>query len=304
MNFFLFEQYLLDQGKTSKTIEGYLRNVRMFIELNPEYQNYEYNNIIEFFSGLNEKYRREDGKVTGTVTGVFYAIKCLYLFLIKTRIREELPFPDTYSIKGTRAKGLNTKKLFTPEELEHLMNFVKGESLRHKKLELRNQVVISLLVYQGLLSEEILKLNLADIDLESGRIHINGSASTHKRILSFHSTQFILFYDYIEVGRKLLLGDLVDNGKFNFGARPMTEQIGGIGRLLRKYRLLFPEREVTPTTIRQSVIYNWLNHSKRSLETVQMWSGQKWPSTTERYVSKIDMDDPSEINGFHPMELL
>lgn len=304
MNYYLFEEYLKEQRLTSQTIKGYVRFARMFIELNPEYLTYEYKDMIHYFSTLNDKYRREDGRVTATVTGIFYAIKLLYFYLVKAGVRDELPFPASYSIKGTRTRGLNTKKLFTPEELDQLMNFVRGEKLRFKKLELRNQVVMSLLIYQGLLCEEILKLTVDDIDLDNGSIYVAESVSANERTLSFHSTQFILMYDYIFEGRKLLLKDLTDSGKLVIGARPMTEQIGGIGRLLRKYRLLFPEREMTATVIRQSVIYNWLNHSKKSIETVQMWSGQKWPSTTERYLSKIGMEDPSEINGFHPMELL
>jgi len=304
MNYFLLEQYLAEQGKTPKTMDTYLFNIRKFIEVNPNYVEYEYKNIIEFYSNLNDKYRREDGRVTATVTGAFYAIKLLYLFLIKTGERNELPFPSSYSIKGTRAKGLNTKKLFIPSELEQLMNFVRGEQLRYKKLELRNQMIVSLLVYQALLCEELLKLTVEDIDLESGRIHIAETVSTNERTLSLHSSQYILFNDYINEGRKLLLKNYADSSKLIIGARPMTEQIGCIGSLLRKYRLLFPEREMTATAIRQSVIYNWLNHDKKSLELVQAWCGHKWPSTTERYISKIEMDNPEEINGFHPMELL
>lgn len=308
MNYFLLEQFLFDQKKTRKTVDGYLFAIRKFIDLNPNYEQYEFKDISAYFADLNSKYTREDGRVTATVNGVFYAVKLLYLYLVKTGIRNEIPFPTSYSIKGTRTRGLNTKKLFTPDELDYLINFVRNEQLRYKKLELRNQVVVSLLVYQALQSDEILFLNVSDVDLDNGRIYIASTASTNERTLSLHPTQYILFHDYIHEARKRLMRGYEEYldlyPKLVIGARAMTEQVGGIGTLLRKYRLLFPHREMTASAIRQSVIYKWLNVDKRSLETVQTWAGHKWPSTTERYISKIDMDDQEEINGFHPMELL
>ena len=308
MNEFLLEQYCLDTGRSPQTTASYLFTIRKFIDLNPGYTTYTFQDITAYFAALNDQYRREDGRVTGTVALQFYAIKLLYHYLVKTGIRHDLPFPPSYSIKGTRARGLNTKKLLTPAELEQLMQFVRLEKLRFPKLELRNQVVVSLLVYQGLLGEEILNLTVEDIDLDAGRIQVNPTRSTNERILSLHPTQFILLHDYIHQGRKLLLKGYeayIDTyPKLVIGARAMTERIGTFSSLLRKYRYLFPEREVTPSSIRQSVIYKWLNHDKRPLEVVQTWAGHKWPSSTELYISNIDLDDPEEIDGFHPMELL
>lgn len=53
-----------------------------------------------------------------------------------------------------------------------------------------------------------------------------------------------------------------------------------------------------------SVIYNKLNVDKLAIETVQAFAGHKWPSSTEKYVSRIDVDDTDFINGVHPMEVL
>jgi hypothetical protein len=47
---------------------------------------------------------------------------------------------------------------------------------------------------------------------------------------------------------------------------------------------LFPHKNLNPQTIRKSVITNWLNEQKIPLEDVQLLSGQKWMSSTERYV--------------------
>src|SRR5688572_17459799 len=115
MNYYLLEQYLFNQGKTQKTVDSYLYHIRKFIDLHPNYDQYELKEINQFIAEQNKKYTREDGRITNTVSGLFYAIRLLYLYLIHSGKREELPFPHSYRIKGTRTKGLNSKKLFTTE---------------------------------------------------------------------------------------------------------------------------------------------------------------------------------------------
>jgi len=64
---------------------------------------------------------------------------------------------------------------------------------------------------------------------------------------------------------------------------------------------LFPDRNLNPVTIRQSVISNWLNERKFPLEDVQLMAGHKWMSATERY-KQINLDEQRElINKWHPL---
>ena len=65
---------------------------------------------------------------------------------------------------------------------------------------------------------------------------------------------------------------------------------------------MFPDRKLNATTVRQSVISNLLNHHNYLIEDVQLFSGQKWPSTTERYKRLNIEDQRKKINLWHPLE--
>ena len=76
------------------------------------------------------------------------------------------------------------------------------EKLMHRKERYemathRNQVVISLLIYQGLRQTEITRIRLQDIDLESGLIHIRAMIRAMARTLTLKPNQVMLLYDYI-----------------------------------------------------------------------------------------------------------
>ncbi len=68
-----------------------------------------------------------------------------------------------------------------------------------------------------------------------------------------------------------------------------------------KLLLLFPDRKLNAQTIRQSVIANWLNEKRIALEDVQLMSGQKFPSSTEKYRRKDSEQQRKLINQFHPL---
>jgi len=49
-----------------------------------------------------------------------------------------------------------------------------------------------------------------------------------------------------------------------------------------------------------SVISNWLNEKKISLEHVQELAGHKWPGTTEKYIRVNSLEEVELINKFFP----
>lgn len=54
---------------------------------------------------------------------------------------------------------------------------------RYWFLQTLNNVLISLLIYQGLTSEEILNLELMDVDLDNGTVYIKASKNLNRRTL-------------------------------------------------------------------------------------------------------------------------
>jgi len=58
---------------------------------------------------------------------------------------------------------------------------------------------------------------------------------------------------------------------------------------------------LNPSTIRQSVIANWLNEKKYPTEMVQLMAGHKTMSTTALYRYTANDEKRILINKFHPL---
>jgi integrase len=185
--------------------------------------------------------------------------------------------------------------LFTPEELELLMS----RENRYNILEIRDRVLSSLLIYQGLKSQEICELNLQNIDLDNGTIKIKATKTSSSRILELHRKQILLLNTYIYQDReKLYTGS---SNRLLITHRGETFKVNTITVFLKPLKHLFSDRNLNAKTIRQSVIANWLNMKKYPLGDVQIMAGHKYPSSTERYLAKDPNDQRKMINQFHPL---
>ncbi len=93
---------------------------------------------------------------------------------------------------------IQLQDLFSSTEMEKLMQ----RKERFQMATLRNRVVISLLIYQGLRLAEITRIRLRDIDLESGSIYLRAmirtATRTTARTLTLKPNQVMLQHDYIQ----------------------------------------------------------------------------------------------------------
>ncbi|WP_290859262.1 hypothetical protein [Flavobacterium sp.] len=76
--------------------------------------------------------------------------------------------------------------------------------------------------------------------------------------------------------------------------------VDGIHSVIELLKGLFPDRKLNPQTIRMSVICNWLNERKLTLEQTQELSGHKCIGTTEKYVKSDAKNEQELINRFFP----
>jgi integrase/recombinase XerD len=65
--------------------------------------------------------------------------------------------------------------------------------------------MLSLLVYQGVKTEELIKLEVRDVKLKEGKIEIPGGLRSEGRILKLESHQVLEFYDYVNNTRREIL---------------------------------------------------------------------------------------------------
>ncbi|HRJ39351.1 MAG TPA: tyrosine-type recombinase/integrase [Flavobacteriales bacterium] len=284
-----FEKYLYRIGFTNQSVKSYLYQFENFITVYPDAARFSYKDIMVVLEEIakqkpNTRYR----------IAILSVIKKYYDYLIEIGQRDDHPC-KTIQIKFNRDKSVIQQDLFSSTELELLMN----REERYPDLKMKNQAVISLLIYQGLSSGEIANLKVQHIHLDEGKIFVKESRDLMRRHLEMHPKQYRIFDRYINESRKSLLKAETD--KLIIGVRGNPITTGEVGYLVEQFKILFPGRNLNPSTIRQSVISNWLNEKKYPLEMVQLMAGHRWISTTQKYRHTSNDEKRILINRFHPL---
>ena len=248
------------------------------------------NEVLIYLDG-----RRKAGQGAGSLRASLAGLKAGFSYLLDTEIREDHPC-RYLRLRDLQRRDVQLQDLFSESELESLLDYEE----RYQALKRKHKTAMSLLIYQGLSRNELAALELRDLDLEAGEVRIRASSRTNGRKLELKPKQVLLIYQYIEIDRKALLG----RGKSAklLITKAGTEENGeGIGYLLERQQHRFPNRKLNPTTVRMSVIANWLSGGM-DLRKAQYLAGHKYPSSTERY-RQTNLERLKEsIEKFHPLQ--
>lgn len=148
--------------------------------------------------------------------------------------------------------------------------------------ELRDKILLGLLIYQSVDVGTLKYLQKGDINLEKGEIYLRGGTRMNSRTLSLHGSQVLPLHRQIEIeeGEYLMKGSL--HSYYSLMLR-------GIKRRDNKI--------VSVRQIRRSVIVSWLK--KYNLREVQYYCGHKHISSTENY-KEVDIDSlKDELRKYH-----
>lgn len=278
-----FKEFL-DQYYTEQTVKSYCYVIEKFKARVKDIDEANYKEILQYIS----KYKIRSYPQLA-------ALKKYYDYLIDMRVREDHPCKQI--VVKHPAKGIQFQDLFTIHELELLL---KREN-RYSLLKFRNQCIISLLIYQGLTPANLTNLRLKDIDLEDGRVYVKQTPKIRKRLMVLNERQLNYFSRYFKKERPKL--NLHDSDRLFLSSRGENISVDALNRILRILKPLFPDKNLNARSIRQSVISNWMNKGQLPLEEVQLLSGQKWLSTTEKYKRADIETDVAKINRFFPNNL-
>lgn len=282
------EQYI-NSRHTDQTAKTYLYYIGVFKMKYPNAMLLMYSDIIQYIN-IIKIHTTEVSKISPH----FSAVKRYYDYLLETGQRNDHPC-RSINLKRKR-KPIQLQDLFSPSELAELMN----RENRFANLELRNKVIISLLIHQALVCSELCRLEIRDIDLDTGTIYVKGSPKNASRTLDLRQNQIMLIQNYINTSRKNLLK--CASNYLLITQRGVAETVDGIHSMIEPLKGLFMDRNLTPSTIRQSVISNLLNINKQPLDVVQIFAGHKYPSSTEQYRRKDINDQLEKINRWHPLK--
>lgn len=166
-------QYL--QKKYSKsTLNSNLYNIRRFTDYyDKRAEKATYKDVLQYIEYLRKNYDLHPK----TLRHRLYAIKIYFNYLLETGKRKDHPCSELY-LKDKVSRQIQVDNLYSLETLE---NFLESYQIKQKKqLEIRNKIIISLLIYQALTVREIAGLEVENIDLEKCVIFIK----VKKRALS------------------------------------------------------------------------------------------------------------------------
>jgi len=281
---YLLEKYSPPTGKI------YLFDIRRYIGYIGEEraEKASYRDIMEYVDYLRKRYHNPR-----TINRMLYGVKAWYFYLISTGTRNDHPCRHLI-LKDARGTDIQLQDLFTSIEMEKLMQ----RKERFEAARLRNRVIISLLIYQGLRLTEIARLRVKDVDPEAGSIFIRAMPRAMARTLKLKTPQVMLFYNYIQKLRPKLLR--TDTDRLVLTLRGSAENGEGINYLIETFKPMFPERNLNARTLRQSVITNMLKEGK-DLRVVQVFAGHKKISSTEKYRQSGLEELQAAINKYHPL---
>ena len=287
MNRPTLEQFIYNLH-SKQTADSYLYQINHFLQTNKKAAKYKHSDIVAYMENLIAKHPKANYRRT-----ILAAIKKYYDYLVLYNYRKDHPCKKLVIKGGSRY--IQVQDLFTSDELQLLFN----RENRYQYLEVRNKIIIGLMIYQALTSEELTRLTVSNIHFDKGEIYIKRSHNLSRRKLALRASQITELQLYINEHRKKLLKSKTN--RLIIGTRGVPITVDGIHSIIDQLKGLFPDRKLSPATIRQSVISNLLNEGKYSLEDVQQFAGHKWVSTTANYI-RPDADQQRRIiNQFHPL---
>lgn len=300
-----FKQYIHELGQSPDTIRQKSNYAGLFltwIEVERlTAKEVRYNDMLVFIDHL-----KEQEKSTMQVNTVLRAIRNYYEYLKKGNKNITNPANNLY-LKGTRKTVPHN--LVKPALLETLYQSYPMATLREK----RNKIILGLLVYQAITTDELHKLEPANIKLKEGKIHIPGSRRSNGRTLELKPFQILELHEYIIEIRPKILSEINKSKParkpFKINLAKLENQLfisinGSEGlknsllHMFKDVRKINPEI-TTPQQIRLSTISHWLkNHNLRQ---VQYMAGHKYVSSTERYLVNNLEDLQNQLDKFHPL---
>jgi integrase/recombinase XerD len=284
----------LNRNYAGRTKQTYQEHIEKYLaeQSNPETATYQ--NIVDHIGK-----ERKRGLKARTLNTMLQAIKKYYSYLQETKQR--IDHPCKYlKLKDKIGKHIQLQDLFSEEELKLLLAKTKENSIN--PITYRNQLIISLLIHQGLKTGELLRLTVTDFHFEEGTVYIKGTANSNSRKLKLEASQMYLLQKYLQEERmKLLSKTSLETAQLILTLWGSVETGRGIPQLIESLKKFYPEKNLNPETIRQSVIANRLKGGE-DLRVVQVFAGHKRTSTTERY-KQTDVEAlRDEVVKYHPLQ--
>lgn len=283
-----FEDYLQNKGFAKATVYQHCRYCGQFIEwlemqqISPE--DCSYNDLLSWIDRL-----KLYGDSIKLVNRKLLSVRHWFSFFQLKNKEAANPAAGLY-LKSSRKRLVSGIVSF--DRLEQLYQSYPVTDGR----ELRNKVILSLLVYQGITTDELHRMKTDHVKLREGKLKIPGSKRGNGRVLHLQAFQVLDLQEYLLTVRTKLATE--KEGKLFLSMEGNPELKNSLHHLFRAVKKVEPQIS-NANQIRQSTITYWLkNHNLRQ---VQYMAGHKYVSSTERYQQNNIEDLQKEVNKYHPL---
>lgn len=313
-----FEKYLQSKDLSKATIKCYNDEMLEFLvwcdKQNIEAENSTSTEVTSYLKHLQNK-----GQQNKTRNINLNILKHFFDWQIGATQRTDNPAKHI-KIRGTKSKTLYP--VFSKQELESIYHSYEIPTSDHKKSNCnwfknyqlarsRNKAIISLMIYQGLCTDEVNRLRVKDIRLKEGNITITGTRNSNERTLELKPHQIMELMEYQSSTRNELLNLLVPSALEEVverlflptpaaGKKNITSNDGiNIWKRLSEEIRNRNKKFINFKQVRTSVITHWLK--QHNLRQVQYMAGHRFISSTESYLANQMEDLQADIETFHPI---
>jgi len=287
-----YVKHLQENRYVERSIEGLLLGAKRFLQWledeNLDYRQCTYNDLLSML----KKYRGEKKSII-FMNRHLLGVRRFYDYLVKEGKTDYNPAAHLH-IKG------EIKKL--PRELvsRQQIDEIYESYIPTTPVQTRNKVILSLFFYQGIIRQELDRLEPSDINLKKGTILIRKNSRLQRRILDLEAHQILLFQQYLtETRPKLLEMKKKHSDKLLVTIGESDTIIEMVRELLNELQARHPELK-SFQNIRMSLITHWVD--EKNIREVQYMAGHASIYSTQRYL-KVNLQDLQEqLRKFHPLK--
>jgi integrase/recombinase XerD len=307
-----FKTYLQEFGQDANTIRqksnyaGYFLNWLENENLRPNETRY--NDLLNFID-----YCKLEGNSKKHINSKLRSIRNYYEYLKEQNPKIINPAANLY-LKGEIQKL--PSNIIDFKELENLYQSYPskaGQAEISDNRSKRNRIILGLLIYQGVTTEELKQLEPNHLKLKEGKIYIPGNRRRNSRNLELKPFQILELHEYITEIRPKILNEITapkpsrkpDKINKTRIENQLFISINGSENIKNSLLHLFKDiQKINPSItnakqIRQSTITYWLK--TMNLRQVQYMAGHKYVSSTERYqLNNLD-NLQSKLEKCHPL---
>lgn len=309
-----FIQFLEAKNLSKKTQIAYIRNINLFLAwYKKPVINCAKKDVLKYLEHLQVNRNLQNI----TRRNHLIAIGHYLSLLVKNETIKTNP-TALIKIRGTHKQQLY--RTYTTEELQtiydnfytvYVQNYDDSHIPKNQRTQCflsrqRNFIMLGFLINQGLATNELQKLHIADIDLNKGTVTITSGKKSSERKLALHPAQTGALIHYIEhIRPQLLQYYTTENDKLFFVLPECCKRKTSTTNLMHVFKPFTKQVKALEANflnfkqVRASVITAWLK--TYGLRKAQYMAGHKYISTTERYLpNEITglIDDISKFNPF------